>query len=54
MAASIFCKGFVDISYENASFLMLEDYVAAAYLFLNYNFIFSLWNVFLWLMEHFN
>ena len=27
VAASIFCKGFVDISYENASFLMLEDFM---------------------------
>ena len=33
----VFCKDFVDISYENASFGLLEDYMAASYLTLNYN-----------------
>ena len=34
----VFCKGFVNISYKNASFLILEDSImAAAYLFLHYN-----------------
>ena len=33
----VFCKDFVDISHENASFLILEDFMAAAYLFINHN-----------------
>ena len=37
----LFCKDFVDISYENASFGILEDSTAATYLFLNYNCILS-------------
>ena len=32
---SILYREFVDISYENASFDILEDYMAAVYLFLS-------------------
>ena len=39
VAASVFCKDFVDISYENSHTHTRRLYVAAAYLFLNYNFI---------------
>ena len=39
VAAFIFCKDFVDISYENSHTHTRRLNVAAAYLFIKYNFI---------------
>lgn len=33
----VICKDFVNVSYRNASFCILENYIAAGYLFLNDN-----------------